>query len=116
MYYAKGMTGADIAQNELGLTGKGVKVGVIDTGIDVDHPAFKGRIVAGYDFVGDDYGKDSKYVPVPDDNPDDCNGHGTHVAGIVGGNVAANNFKGVAPKSASAPTASSGVRAVPTTT
>lgn len=98
MYYAKGMTGADIAQNELGLTGKGVKVGVIDTGIDVDHPAFKGRIVAGYDFVGDDYGKDSKYVPVPDDNPDDCNGHGTHVAGIVGGNVAANNFKGVAPE------------------
>ncbi|MFK7602674.1 S8 family serine peptidase [Deinococcus sp. SM5_A1] len=98
MYYAKGMTGADIAQNELGLTGKGVKVGVIDTGIDVDHPAFKGRVVAGYDFVGDDYGKDGKYVPVPDNNPDDCNGHGTHVAGIVGGNVASNGFKGVAPE------------------
>ncbi len=98
MYYAKGMTGADIAQNELGLTGKGIKVGVIDTGIDVDHPAFKGRIVAGYDFVGDDYGKDGKYVPVPDDNPDDCNGHGTHVSGIVGGNVASNGFKGVAPE------------------
>ncbi|OLV20250.1 S8 family serine peptidase [Deinococcus marmoris] len=98
MYYAKGMTGADIAQNELGLTGKGVKVGVIDTGIDVDHPAFKGRIVAGYDFVGDDYGKDGKYVPVPDNNPDDCAGHGTHVAGIVGGNVASNGFKGVAPE------------------
>ncbi|MBI0446617.1 S8 family serine peptidase [Deinococcus sp. DB0503] len=97
MFYAKGMTGADIAQNELGLTGKGVKVGVIDTGIDVDHPAFQGRIVAGYDFVGDDYGKDGKYVPVPDDNPDDCNGHGTHVAGIVGGNDPATGFKGVAP-------------------
>lgn len=97
MFYAKGMTGADIAQNELGLTGKGVKVGVIDTGIDVDHPAFQGRIVAGYDFVGDDYGKAGKYVPVPDDNPDDCNGHGTHVAGIVGGNDPATGFKGVAP-------------------
>lgn len=98
MYYAKSMTGADIAQNELGLTGKGVKVGVIDSGIDVDHPAFKGRIVAGYDFVGDDYGKDGKYEPVPDDNPDDCGGHGTHVAGIVGGSVAENGFKGVAPE------------------
>lgn len=98
MYYAKGMTGADIAQNELGLTGKGVRVGVIDSGIDVDHPAFQGRIVAGYDFVGDDYGKDGKYVPVPDENPDDCGGHGTHVAGIIGGNVAATGFKGVAPE------------------
>lgn len=97
MFYAKGMTGADIAQNELGLTGKGVKVGVIDSGIDVDHPAFKGRIVAGHDFVGDDYGKDGKYVPVPDENPDDCGGHGTHVAGIVGGNVPETGFKGVAP-------------------
>ncbi|EYB67380.1 peptidase S8/S53 subtilisin kexin sedolisin [Deinococcus phoenicis] len=102
MFYAKGMTGADIAQNELGLTGKGVKVGVIDSGIDVDHPAFRGRIVAGYDFVGDDYGKDGKYVPVPDDNPDDCGGHGTHVAGIIGGNDPSNTrngvgFKGVAP-------------------
>jgi len=103
MFYAKGMTGADIAQNELGLTGKGVKVGVIDSGIDVDHPAFKGRIVAGYDFVGDDYGKDSKYVPVPDDNPDDCGGHGTHVAGIIGGYDPGNSrdgrpFAGVAPE------------------
>ncbi|WP_027463901.1 S8 family serine peptidase [Deinococcus ficus] len=102
MFYATGMTGADIAQNELGLTGKGVKVGVIDSGIDVDHPAFQGRIVAGYDFVGDDYGKDGKYVAVPDNNPDDCGGHGTHVAGIIGGNDPSNTrngvgFKGVAP-------------------
>ncbi len=102
MFYAKNMTGVDIAQNELGLTGKGVKVGVIDSGIDVDHPAFKGRIVAGYDFVGDDYGKDNTYKPVPDNNPDDCGGHGTHVAGIVGGydpSKVLNGapFKGVAP-------------------
>ncbi|GGN34892.1 S8 family serine peptidase [Deinococcus daejeonensis] len=97
MFYAKGMTGADIAQNELGLTGKGIKVGVIDTGIDIDHPAFQGRVLYGYDFVGDDYGQDGKYVPVPDDNPDDCGGHGTHVAGIVGGNDPATGFKGVAP-------------------
>ena len=61
------MTGAKVAQDTLGLTGAGVKVGIIDTGIDIDHPAFGGggvpaaptfpsaRIVAGFDFVGDAY-------------------------------------------------------------
>lgn len=94
------MTGADIAQNDLGLTGKGVKVGVIDTGIDLQHPAFAGRVVKGYDFVGDAYDANPNNptynpVPVPDNNPDDCNGHGTHVAGIVGGKDS--QITGVAP-------------------
>jgi minor extracellular serine protease Vpr len=107
---ALAMTGANIAQDTLGLSGRGVKVGIIDTGIDIDHPAFGGggvpgntpfptqRIVAGYDFVGDAYdsgGSGGALVPQPDDNPDDCNGHGTHVAGIVGGN--GGGIKGVAP-------------------
>lgn len=107
---ALSLTGANVAQNTYGLTGKGVKVGIIDTGIDVDHPAFGGtgvpgttsfpsaRIVAGHDFVGDAYdssGSGAALVPVPDNNPDDCNGHGTHVAGIVGGN--GGGIKGVAP-------------------
>ncbi|MFC6592240.1 S8 family serine peptidase [Deinococcus lacus] len=95
------MTGADYAQNELGLTGKGVKVGVIDSGIDMDHPAFRGRIVAQYDFVGDDYdasGQNGSFIVHPDENADDCGGHGTHVAGIVGGNDPATGFKGVAPE------------------
>jgi subtilisin family serine protease len=89
-------TGADVTQNELGLRGEGIKVGVIDTGVDVDHPDLAGRIVAGYDFVGDAYNASdpARSTPVPDDNPDDCNGHGTHVAGIVGANGA---VKGVAP-------------------
>ncbi|WP_291430339.1 S8 family serine peptidase [Deinococcus sp.] len=96
MFSAIKMTGADVAQNELGLTGKGVKVGVIDTGIDLEHPAFAGRVVAQYDFVGDDYdfGKPTK----PDPIADDCAGHGSHVAGIVGGNDASRGFKGVAPE------------------
>ena len=61
------LTGAKVAQDSLGLSGRGVKVGIIDTGIDIDHPAFGGngvpgsttfptpRVIAGYDFVGDAY-------------------------------------------------------------
>jgi minor extracellular serine protease Vpr len=94
------MTGADIAQNELGLTGKGVRVAVIDSGIDYDHPDLGGcfgpgcRVTTGYDFVGDAFDADNNPNPVPDPHPDDCNGHGTHVAGIIGAN---GKVKGVAP-------------------
>jgi minor extracellular serine protease Vpr len=113
MAYAVGMTGADVAQSELGLTGEGVKVAVMDTGIDYDHPDFGGngsdgstgfpteRVAYGYDFVGDSYNADSSSedyqpVPQPDGDPDDCQGHGTHVAGIVG---ADGEQVGVAPGS-----------------
>ena len=107
---AVALTGADVAQNVRGLSGRGVKVGIIDTGIDIDHPAFGGsgtngttpfpsaRVITGWDFVGDNYnsgGTAEQQVPVPDANPDDCNGHGTHVAGIVGAN--GGGIKGVAP-------------------
>jgi minor extracellular serine protease Vpr len=105
------MTGASVAQNTLGLTGAGVKVAVMDTGIDIDHPDFGGsgvngttpfpnnRITHGYDFVGDAFNADPSSAsynpnPTPDARPDDCGGHGTHVAGIVGANGTA---KGVAP-------------------
>ena len=104
------MTGAKEAQDNLGLSGHGVKVGIIDTGIDIDHPAFGGsgvpgttpfpsaRVITGYDFVGDAYdagGSGAALTPVPDPNPDDCAGHGTHVSGIVGGN--GGGIRGVAP-------------------
>lgn len=93
------MTGVDAVHKKLKLTGKGVKVGIIDTGIDYKHPAFAApgategcfarygkncRVKHGWDFVGDAY--TSLNTPVPDADPMDCNGHGTHVAGIVGGN------------------------------
>ncbi len=115
------MTGADVAQQQ-GYTGKGVKVAVMDTGIDVDHPDLGGdgdvstpaekgdsypnsRVVGGWDFVGDAYNADPESpgydpVPHPDSVPDDCNGHGTHVAGIVGANggTDAARAKGVAPE------------------
>jgi len=112
------MIGADIAQSELGFTGEGIKVAVMDTGIDVNHPAFGGNGVAelnssffyssprvkfGYDLVGDAYNADdtSPYydpIPNPDPIPDDCAGHGTHVSGIIGANDATNGLKGVAPE------------------
>ena len=92
------MTGADIAQSELGFTGVGVKIAIMDTGVDYDHPDLGGcfgpgcKVITGWDFVGDDY--DYGLTPVPDDDPDDCNGHGTHVAGIA---AADGTVVGVAP-------------------
>ena len=114
MRRAGAMTGVPYAHKELGLTGKGMKIGIIDTGIDIDHPAFGGsgvpgsatfptsKVVAGYDFVGDRYNSDinsDAYDPnaVPDSVPNDCHGHGTHVAGIAAGNDPTSNFRGVAP-------------------
>jgi subtilisin family serine protease len=102
---ALGMTGADIAQSELGLSGRGVKVAVIDSGVDYDHPDLGGcfgrgcRVEKGFDFVGDAFNADEASpayspTPVPDRFPDDCNGHGTHVSGIIGAN---GGITGVAP-------------------
>ena len=96
----------------LGLTGKEVKLGIIDTGIDYIHADFGGsgsvsdynandptviepgsfpttKVVGGTDFVGEDYdgGNSGSSTPVPDPDPfDDADDHhGTHVAGIAAG-------------------------------
>lgn len=87
-------------------TGEGVRVGVIDTGIDYTHADFGGpgtgaayatakasntftptaKVVGGYDFAGDAYNPgDGVAVPVPDPNPLDCEGHGSHVSGTAAG-------------------------------
>lgn len=109
------MTGADVVQSELGFDGDGIRVGIIDSGVDYDHPDLGGtgtdggafptaRVVTGWDFVGDDYNADDsdpayQPTPKPDAVPDDCGGHGTHVAGIVGasGDPAEDGVRGVAP-------------------
>ncbi|KAF9438659.1 hypothetical protein BGZ76_006032 [Entomortierella beljakovae] len=93
------MTGASRVHSELGIKGRGIKVGVIDTGVDYTHPALGGcfgkgcRVFVGYDFVGDKY--NGSNTPNPKGDPKDCKGHGTHVAGIIG---ASNEIiTGVAP-------------------
>ena len=54
-------------------TGAGVNVYVIDSGVRASHTDLSGRVVAGYTAINDGRGTS------------DCNGHGTHVAGTVGG-------------------------------
>jgi subtilisin family serine protease len=56
-------------------SGSGVHAYVIDTGIRATHMDFNGRVIFGADFVGDGL------------NGNDCHGHGTHVAGTVGGST-----------------------------
>ncbi|KAH6613169.1 subtilase [Boeremia exigua] len=84
-----------------GITGRDVKIAIIDSGIDYLHPALGGclglgcLVVEGYDLVGDNY--TGRNTPVPDDDPMDCSGHGTHVAGIVAAQPNEYGFTGAAP-------------------
>jgi subtilisin family serine protease len=65
-------------------TGKGVTIAVLDTGVEGNHSELRGKVVESYDFR---QGID----PIL---PQDTNGHGTHVAGLISGNQV-----GVAPES-----------------
>ena len=116
-------TGAAGAWVDNGLTGKGVKVAIIDSGIDYCHTDFGGagsdcytanpdntvieagsfptaKVIAGYDLVGDAYnagGTGAAKVPHPDADPMDCNEHGSHVAGTAAGygvNADGSTYKG----------------------
>ena len=102
LFTSKTMIGADIVQSQLGYTGAGVRVAVIDTGIDYTHPDLGGcfgpgcRVELGYDFVGDAF--TGTNTPAPDSDPMDCDGHGTHVSGIIGAKAASpGGVTGVAP-------------------
>ncbi|HEX6353719.1 S8 family serine peptidase [Actinophytocola sp.] len=71
---------------ESGLTGRGVRVAVLDTGIDTDHPDLAGKVDLSKDFSGKG-------------SVEDGAGHGTHVASTIVGSGAASQgrYKGVAP-------------------
>ena len=70
MNFAKALTGADLVQNSLGYTGAGIKVAVMDTGVDYNHPDLGGcfgsgcRVATGWDFVGDAYNESDPAAPI----------------------------------------------------
>lgn len=73
------------AARRKGLTGRGVTIGFLDTGIDADHPEFAGKQVIFQDFAPDGSKKRRR-------EPKDYDTHGTHVAALSAG-----RSKGVAP-------------------
>lgn len=83
---------ADAARELFDVSGEGLTVAVLDTGLRTTHVDFAGRVPAQRNFTGDDGGAASKVT--------DGSGHGTNVAGIV---VASGNHTGIAPKAAVIP-------------
>jgi subtilisin family serine protease len=95
------MTQVDKLRAE-GLTGKGLRIGLVDSGVDYKHPALGGcfgdgcLVSFGHDLTGDDF--DGSNAPVEDEDPrDSCFGHGTHVAGIIAAQTNPHGFTGAAP-------------------
>lgn len=118
--------GAPKVWKNLGVKGQGMTVAVVDTGIDYTHADFGGpgtveayqsndptviesgtfptdKVVGGYDFVGENYDvvddDPLNDMPVPDPDPLDVDGHGTHTSGTCCGvGVKGVIGRGVAPK------------------
>jgi subtilisin family serine protease len=117
--------GATQVWNQFGVRGQGMRVAIVDTGIDYTHASFGGagtveayqandptfiedgsfptaKVLGGFDFVGENYDvldtDTSNDVPRPDFDPLDEDGHGTHTGSTVAGqNVPGEVGRGVAP-------------------
>ena len=95
--------GREIAENllqvnadrvwELGYTGEGILIAIIDTGVRLTHADLQGRFWDG----GDEYPNHGYDFANHDNNPTDQNGHGTHVAGTICGTGVSGTQTGVAP-------------------
>ncbi|KAK1948878.1 subtilisin-like protein [Colletotrichum sublineola] len=96
-----GLTGVDDL-HDVDITGRGLTIAMVDTGVDYLHSALgegigKGKKIRyGVDLVGD--GWQVGRSPQPDADPyTECTEHGTHVSGIAAGNQSSTGFVGVAP-------------------
>jgi subtilisin family serine protease len=117
--------GAPQVWSTYGVRGQGMRVAIVDTGIDYTHASFGGegtveayeandpafiedgsfptaKVIGGFDFVGQDYdvldGDTGNDTPRPDFDPLDEDGHGTHTGSTIAGfNVPGNVGRGVAP-------------------
>jgi subtilisin family serine protease len=117
--------GAPQVWSTFGVNGTGMRVAIVDTGIDYTHASFGGvgtvaayeandptfiedgtfptpKVIGGFDFVGEDYDvldeETGNDIPRPDFDPLDEDGHGTHTGSTVAGiNVPGEVGRGVAP-------------------
>ncbi|MGV9316523.1 S8 family serine peptidase [Streptomyces sp. NPDC003691] len=82
-WYLKAMGAEDMWKSS---TGKGVKVAVIDTGVNSSTPSLKGRVLEGFDASG-----------APGEETDDYDGHGTSMAELIAGTGKGGGLRGLAP-------------------
>jgi serine protease AprX len=103
LHESRPLIGADRVESELGYTGEGVGVAVIDSGVDGAHPdvGFGDEMVQNVKILGDAFFTGATVVAENQTNTDTSSGHGTHVAGTVGGSgeASAGYYTGIAPGS-----------------